>query len=98
MEPLGGKADWEGTMLLANALGVPMNYSHPAEIMAEIASLTPSFTGVSYEKLDKHGSLQWPCNDEHPEGYKIMHTETFTRGLGQLFSLICADDGSIRIL
>ncbi len=83
MEPLGGKADWEGTMLLANALGVPMNYSHPAEIMAEIASLTPSFTGVSYEKLDKHGSLQWPCNDEHPEGYKIMHTETFTRGLGQ---------------
>lgn len=83
MEPLGGKADWEGTMLLANALGVPMNYQHPAEIMAEIAALTPSFTGVSYEKLDKHGSLQWPCNDEHPEGYKIMHTETFTRGLGQ---------------
>lgn len=83
MEPLGGKADWEGTMLLANALGVPMNYSHPAEIMAEIAALTPSFAGVSYEKLDKHGSLQWPCNDEHPEGYKIMHTETFTRGLGQ---------------
>jgi formate dehydrogenase major subunit len=83
MEPLGGKADWEGTMLLANALGVPMRYQHPAEIMAEIAALTPSFKGVSYEKLDQFGSLQWPCNDEHPEGYKIMHTETFTRGLGQ---------------
>lgn len=83
MEPLGGKADWEGTMLLANALGVPMHYQHPAEIMAEIAALTPSFKGVSYEKLDQFGSLQWPCNDEHPEGYKIMHTETFTRGLGQ---------------
>ncbi|TXH67232.1 MAG: formate dehydrogenase subunit alpha [Thiothrix sp.] len=83
MEPLGGKADWEGTMMLSNALGVPMNYNHPSEIMDEIAALTPSFTGVSYEKLDKHGSLQWPCNDEHPEGYKIMHTETFTRGLGQ---------------
>jgi formate dehydrogenase major subunit len=60
-----------------------MHYQHPAEIMAEIAALTPSFKGVSYEKLDQFGSLQWPCNDEHPEGYKIMHTETFTRGLGQ---------------
>ena len=83
MEPLGGKADWEGTMLLANALGVKMDYQHPAEIMAEIAALTPTFRGVTYEKLDEFGSLQWPCNEEHPEGYRIMHTETFTRGLGQ---------------
>lgn len=83
MEPLGGKSDWEGTVLLANALGVPMNYNHPSEIMDEIAALTPTFTGVSYKKLDQFGSLQWPCNAEHPEGYKIMHTETFTRGLGQ---------------
>ena len=82
MEPLGGKADWEGTIMLANALGVPMNYAHPSEIMAEIAALTPSFKGVSYAKLDQFGSLQWPCNDEHPQGYKIMHTESFTRGLG----------------
>lgn len=83
MEPLGGKSDWEGTVMLANALGVPMNYNHPSEIMDEIAALTPTFTGVSYKKLDQFGSLQWPCNAEHPEGYKIMHTETFTRGLGQ---------------
>ncbi|WP_020395776.1 formate dehydrogenase subunit alpha [Thiolinea disciformis] len=83
MEPLGSKADWEGTMLLANALGVKMEYQHPSEIMAEIAALTPTFRGVTYEKLDEFGSLQWPCNDEHPEGYRIMHTETFTRGLGQ---------------
>lgn len=82
MEPLGGKADWEGTVMLANALGVPMSYQHPSEIMAEIAALTPSFKGVSYEKLEQFGSLQWPCNDEHPQGYKIMHTENFTRGLG----------------
>lgn len=82
MEPLGGKADWEGTILLANALGVPMHYQHPSEIMAEIAALTPTFKGVSYEKLDEFGSLQWPCNDEYPTGYKIMHTESFTRGLG----------------
>lgn len=83
MEPLGGKSDWEGTVMLSNALGVPMNYQHPSEIMDEIALLTPSFNGVSYAKLDQFGSLQWPCNNEHPEGYKIMHTESFTRGLGQ---------------
>jgi len=64
-------------------LGVPMHYNHPSEIMDEIAALTPTFTGVSYKKLDQLGSIQWPCNAEHPEGYKIMHTETFTRGLGQ---------------
>lgn len=83
MDPLGGKSDWEGTVMLANALGVPMHYNHPSEIMDEIAALTPTFTGVSYKKLDQLGSIQWPCNAEHPEGYKIMHTETFTRGLGQ---------------
>ncbi len=83
MEPLGGKADWEGTVALSNALGVPMDYQHPSEIMAEIAALTPTFQGVTYEKLDKFGSLQWPCNAEHPQGYPIMHTEAFTRGLGR---------------
>lgn len=87
MEPLGGKADWEGTVALSNALGVPMDYQHPSEIMAEIAALTPTFQGVTYEKLDKFGSLQWPCNAEHPQGYPIMHTEVLpTRGLGALLS------------
>ena len=63
MEPLGGLADWEVTVGFANALGYPMNYTHPSEIMDEIARLTPTFTGVSYEKLDALGSIQWPCND-----------------------------------
>ncbi|MBJ7556638.1 formate dehydrogenase subunit alpha [Marinomonas spartinae] len=77
MPPLSGKEDWEVTVDLANALGYPMNYSHPSEIMDEIALLTPTFTGVNYEKLDKHGSLQWPCNDEFPIGSPIMHVESF---------------------
>lgn len=77
MPPLSGKEDWEVTVDLANALGYPMNYSHPSEIMDEIALLTPTFTGVNYEKLDKHGSLQWPCNDEFPFGSPIMHVESF---------------------
>jgi formate dehydrogenase major subunit len=88
MSPLAGYQDWEVTQMLANALGYPMNYSHPSEIMDEIARLTPSFTGVSYEKIDRLGSVQWPCNDETPEGTPIMHTEHFLRDNGKgLFML-----------
>jgi formate dehydrogenase major subunit len=88
MSPLAGYQDWEVTQMLANALGFPMNYSHPSEIMDEIARLTPSFAGVSYEKIDRLGSVQWPCNDETPEGTPIMHTEHFLRDNGKgLFML-----------
>ncbi|MEG7654964.1 molybdopterin-dependent oxidoreductase, partial [Listeria monocytogenes] len=66
MPPMGGYGDWEGTVLLSNALGYPMHYNHPSEIMDEIAGLTPSFTGVSYAKLDELGSVQWPCNEKAP--------------------------------
>jgi formate dehydrogenase major subunit len=83
MRPKNGYADWEITQLLANALGMPMNYSHPSEIMDEIASLTPTFTGVSFKKLDELGSIQWPCNDNHPEGTPIMHVDEFVRGKGK---------------
>jgi len=83
MDPLGGKADWEGTVALANALGYPMNYTHPSEIMDEIASLTPTFTNVSYAELDRHGSLQWPCNAAAPDGTPTMHIEEFVRGKGR---------------
>ena len=69
MAPLAGKADWEATIAFANALGVPMNYTHPSEIMDEIAALTPTFTGVSYARLDELGSIQWPCNDAAPDGH-----------------------------
>jgi formate dehydrogenase major subunit len=88
MRPLAGYADWEVTQLLSNALGYPMNYSHPSEIMAEIAALTPSFNGVSYEKIDEMGSVQWPCDGKTPDGTPIMHTEQFLRDNGKgLFML-----------
>jgi len=83
MPPLAGKADWETTMALAAALGYPMHYAHPAQIMDEIARLTPSFAGVSYDKLDRAGSLQWPCNDEAPDGTPTMHVGGFVRGKGR---------------
>ncbi|TBW58123.1 formate dehydrogenase subunit alpha [Marinobacter halodurans] len=82
MAPVAGKEDWEVTQDLANALGYPMNYSHPSEIMDEIAQLTPTFTGVSYERLDELGSIQWPCNEEHPDGTPTMHELDFPIGKG----------------
>ncbi len=83
MPPKAGKADWEVTAALSNALGYLMNYAHPSEIMDEIAMLTPTFNGVSYAKLDKLGSIQWPCNDESPEGTPTMHVDQFVRGKGK---------------
>lgn len=83
MPPLSGKSDWEVTMALANALGYKMDYAHPSEIMDEIARLTPTFAGVSYAKLDRLGSLQWPCNDDAPEGTPTMHVGEFVRGKGR---------------
>jgi formate dehydrogenase major subunit len=83
MSPKNGYADWEITQLIAQALGLDWNYTHPSEIMDEIARLTPTFTGVSYAKLDELGSVQWPCDDEAPEGTPVMHIETFTRGKGK---------------
>jgi formate dehydrogenase major subunit len=88
MSPLTGYQDWEVTQMLSNAMGYQMNYKHPSEIMAEIASLTPTFAGVSYEKIDQLGSVQWPCYDEDSVGTPIMHEETFMRDNGKgLFML-----------
>ena len=83
MPPLAGLADWEVTMKLSNALGYAMNYSHPSEIMDEIAHLTPTFSGVSYARLDELGSIQWPCNDSAPQGTPTMHIDHFVRGMGR---------------
>jgi formate dehydrogenase major subunit len=83
IEPLAGKADWETTIALAEAMGVPMRYGRPSEIMDEIAATTPTFRGVSYARLDELGSIQWPCNDQAPAGTPIMHVERFVRGKGQ---------------
>jgi formate dehydrogenase major subunit len=81
--PLAGLADWEVTMALSTALGYPMTYSHPSEIMDEIARLTPTFAGISFKKIDEMGSVQWPCNEAAPEGTPIMHIDKFVRGKGR---------------
>jgi formate dehydrogenase major subunit len=85
MDPLAGLSDWEVTVRLSNALGYPMNYKHPSEIMDEIAALTPTFTDVTYEKIDRLGSIQWPCNAAAPDGTPTMHIGELVRGKGKFY-------------
>jgi formate dehydrogenase major subunit len=82
MSPKSGYADWEITQRLAQEIGMDMNYSHPSEIMDEISKVTPTFANVSYALLEKEGSVQWPCNEQHPEGTPTMHIGEFMRGKG----------------
>ncbi|MDH3240301.1 MAG: formate dehydrogenase subunit alpha [Alphaproteobacteria bacterium] len=83
MKPVQGLSEWETVCRLATAMGYPMTYNSASEIMDEIAATTPTFTGVSFDKLDRLGSVQWPCNDAAPEGTPIMHIGKFVRGKGR---------------
>ena len=83
MAPRNGYEDWEITQLIANALGCGWSYTHPEQIMDEIARTTPTFAGVSFAKIDALGSLQWPCNEAAPDGTPTMHEQGFVRGKGR---------------
>ncbi|TDW18901.1 formate dehydrogenase subunit alpha [Kribbella kalugense] len=88
MAPRTGKQEWEIICEIAQAMGYPMHYDSAAQIMDEIAMTTPTFAGVSFGKLDELGSIQWPCNVEHPEGTPIMHSDKFTRGKGRFMETV----------
>ncbi|MDJ0759237.1 MAG: formate dehydrogenase subunit alpha [Woeseiaceae bacterium] len=77
-----GMDEWRITQELARKLGYPMDHSSAADIMDEIAALTPTFSGVSFGFLDSVGSVQWPCNESAPMGTPIMHIDQFVRGKG----------------
>ena len=83
MTPMQGLEDWEVTQRLAQAMGLDWHYTHPSEIMDEIARLTPSFAGVNFARLDQEGSLQWPVNEAAPDGSPIMHVDRFSNGKGK---------------
>ncbi len=82
MAPKTGMEEWEVTQKLGQAMGHDMGFTSAAEIMDEIARLTPAFKGVSFAYLDEVGSVQWPCNESAPLGTPIMHEEKFVRGEG----------------
>ena len=83
IEPKNGLADWEVTQRLAQEMGLSWNYVHPSEIMDEIAQTTPSFASVSFDLIDREGSVQWPCNEKAPLGTPVMHIGGFVRGKGK---------------
>lgn len=81
IEPLAGRNNWQPIMEISNRMGYQMNYNTTEEIFNEMASLTPSYQGMSYARIDKEG-LQWPCpTPDHP-GTKYLHATAFTRGKG----------------
>ncbi len=82
MSPRNGKQEWQVVCELATALGYEMGYDEPSQIMDEIARTTPTFSGVSFDLLDKVGSVQWPCNEKAPLGTPVMHVGEFVRGKG----------------
>src|SRR5208282_1985044 len=83
MAPKNGHEDWQITMMLSEALGYKMRYTSAGHILDEIAKVTPSFTNISFDLLDKLGSVQWPCNEQAPEGTPTMHIGHFVRGKGK---------------
>ena len=83
MAPRSGMHEWQIAAAIAEAMGYAMAWDSAAAIMDEIARVTPTFKGVSFARLDREGSLQWPCNDDAPAGTPIMHVDAFVRGKGQ---------------
>jgi formate dehydrogenase major subunit len=98
MPPSTGKDEWQVACDLATAMGYPMHYDSAAAIMDEIAAVTPTFSGVSFDLLDEVGSVQWPCNEQQPFGTPIMHVDEFVRGKGQFIttSYVPTDERTTR--
>jgi formate dehydrogenase alpha subunit len=81
IEPIPGQANWQTICQMVSRIGYPMAYDHPHDIWKEMAGMSPSMTGINYDRLEKE-SLQWPCPTlEHP-GTPFLHAGKFTRGLG----------------
>jgi predicted molibdopterin-dependent oxidoreductase YjgC len=86
--PGDARPDWEILEALARRLGRPMGFASADRIFAEMASLTPSYAGMSYARLEGPGGLQWPCpTPDHP-GTPVLHRERCTRGKGRLVAVV----------
>ena len=79
--PGNAKEDFTILCLLGSALGLDFSYNHPGEVMEEIASLTPAYGGIRFDRLER-GGLQWPCPDSDHPGTQYLHKDRFTRGRG----------------
>jgi formate dehydrogenase alpha subunit len=84
--PGEAKYDWEITCEIATRMGYAMSYENSEEIMKEIAQVTPSYGGISYERIEKEG-LHWPCLDENHPGTPRLHVGQFPKGRGQFHAI-----------
>jgi len=80
--PLAGLQDWEVVVRLMNAMGYATQYRDAGEVLLELASLTPAYSGLSFELLERVGSAQWPVDAKAPEGTEVLHLERFPRANG----------------
>lgn len=81
--PGQARTDWKIIADLSTRMGYPMTYHSTGEILKEISVLTPDYQGISYERLDKEGSVLWPCPDEKHPGTSVLFTDTFPSGKGK---------------
>ena len=79
--PEGTRPDWDIICDIARRMGYDMQYENSHEIYKEICAVTPSYRGITWERIDKVG-IHWPCPDESHPGTPILHTTQFTRGKG----------------
>ncbi|KKR78823.1 MAG: Formate dehydrogenase, alpha subunit [Candidatus Nomurabacteria bacterium GW2011_GWA2_40_9] len=87
IDPVGqSRSDWEIICDVASRMGYKMGYKNSAEIMDEIASLTPIYAGIGHERLTNWG-LQWPVKDKKHNGTKFLHKDNFTRGKGKFHAV-----------
>jgi len=86
--PVGdSRPDWEILCDLSRRLGYEKCFDTPEEVFEEIRRVTPAYAGITYERLDSEGGLQWPCpHPDHP-GTLYLHKGQFSRGKGQFFAI-----------
>ncbi len=96
IEPLCGKAEWQVLQEISTRMGYEMKYSHPSQIMDEIASLTPNYGGISYERIEKQG-IQWPCPTKDHPGTTTLYEQQFNRPGGKALFVSLEHIGSGEI-
>jgi predicted molibdopterin-dependent oxidoreductase YjgC len=89
IQPIGdSKEDWVIICELAKKMGAQgFDFASPSDVMSEINRLTPSYGGITFERLEELGSLQWPCPTLEHAGTSFLHKGKFARGLGKFFAL-----------
>jgi len=87
VEPAGDcREDWWIIMQIANRMGVPWDYKSARDIFEEVRAVTPSYAGITYERLERE-LIQWPCPNEGHPGTQFLHREKFSRGLGLMSAI-----------